>query len=239
MLLKDGKEQTDLVEVFCSPTSTLTKTAQSHGLKAERWTKEDFDLSRPSGCQLAMERLRQLRPNRLWLSPECGHYSIMQNANQRPPQQAENLRKERELAFRQWQSCIRLAWLQVELGGTFYVEQPQRCMSWQLKDQKTRYLLDELSTFCIRDQCFDGLQHPKSGYPMQKGTRIQTNDISFANQFAQRCVGHDYDHVPIEGNITYGTAFYPKRFCQRAVQIWKTKMISPRRNVWKKLKKPE
>ena len=85
-------------------------------------------------------------------------------------------------------------------------------MSWQLKDQKTRYLLDELSTFCIRDQCFDGLQHPKSGYPMQKGTRIQTNDTSFANQFAQRCVGHDYDHVPIEGgNITYGTAFYPKK----------------------------
>ena len=99
MLLKDGKEQTDLVEVFCSPTSTLTKTAQSHGLKAERWTKEDFDLSRPSGCQLAMERLRQLRPKRLWLSPECGPYSIMQNANQISPQQAENLRKRENLPF--------------------------------------------------------------------------------------------------------------------------------------------
>ena len=136
MLLKDGKDQMDLVEVFCSPTSSLTKAAQSHGLKAERWTKEDFDLSRPSGCQLAMDRLRQLRPKRLWLSPECGPYSIMQNANQKSPQQAENLRKKRELAFRQWQSCIRLAWLQVELGGTFYIEQPQRCMSWQLKDQK-------------------------------------------------------------------------------------------------------
>ena len=113
-------------------------------------------------------------------------------------------------------------------------------MSWQLKDQKTRYLLDELSTFCIRDQCFDGLQHPKSGYPMQKGTRIQTDDTSFANQFAQRCVGHDYDHVPNEGgNITYGTAFYPKRFCQRAVQIWKIKMNSPQRNLLKDLTKPE
>ena len=64
MLLKDGKEQTDLVEVVCSPTSTLTKTAQSHGLKAERLTKEDFDVSRPSGCQLAMERLRHLKPEK-------------------------------------------------------------------------------------------------------------------------------------------------------------------------------
>ena len=85
---------------------------------------------------MAMDRLRQLKPKRLWLSPECGPYSSFQNINQRTPEQVENLRKKRELAFRQWQSCIRLAWLQVELGGTFYIEQPQRCMSWQLKDQK-------------------------------------------------------------------------------------------------------
>ena len=69
MLLKGGKEHIDLVEVFCSPTSTMTKTAQNAGLKAERWTKEDFDLSKPSGCQLAMERLKELKPKRLWLSP--------------------------------------------------------------------------------------------------------------------------------------------------------------------------
>ena len=109
MLLQDGKEQIHLVEVFCSPTSTMTKTAQSAGLKAERWTKEFFDVSKPSGCQLAMERLKELKPKRLWPSPECGPYSIMQNANQRTPQQAEALRKKRELAFRQWQHCIRLA----------------------------------------------------------------------------------------------------------------------------------
>ena len=36
----------------------LTKTAQGADLKAERWTKYDFDLSKPSGCRLAMERLR-------------------------------------------------------------------------------------------------------------------------------------------------------------------------------------
>ena len=139
MLFKDEKEHIELVEVFCSPTSTMTKTAQGAGLNAERWTKADFDLSKPSGCQLAMERLTELKPKRFWLSPECGPYSIMQNANQRTPQQADALRKKRELAFRQWHSCIRLAWLQVELGGTCYIVQPQRCMSWKLKDQKTRY----------------------------------------------------------------------------------------------------
>ena len=61
--------------------------------------------------------------------------STMKHANQ-TTQQPSRKPPEKELAFRQWQSCIRLAWLQVELGGTFYIEQPQRCMSWQLKDQK-------------------------------------------------------------------------------------------------------
>ena len=145
----------------------------------------------------------------------------MQNANQRTPQQREELRKKRELAFRMWQSCLRLAWLQVELGGTFYIEQPQKCMSWRLQDPMTRLVM-EVSLRCIRGQCFDGLTHPKSGLPMQKSTRIQTNDVSFVRHFAHRCVGHDYDHAPIEGGrVTRDTAFYPKKFCQRVVHIWK------------------
>ena len=136
MLLKENKKDIDLIEVFCSPTSQLTTTAHHAGLDTGRWTIEDFDLSRPSGCEQAMNRLRQIRPKRLWLSPECGPYSSMQNANQNTPQQIGHSRKKRELAFRQWQSCIRLAWLQLELGGTFYIEQPLRCMSWKLQDPK-------------------------------------------------------------------------------------------------------
>ena len=138
MLVHNKEKHMDLVEVFCSPNSQLTTSAQGAGLKAERWTKEDFDLSKPSGCQAAMQRLRELRPKRLWLSPECGPYSVVQHANQRTPEQVEPLRKKRELAFRMWQSCIRLTWLQVELGGSFYREQPQRCMSWRLQGSKTR-----------------------------------------------------------------------------------------------------
>ena len=119
MLLDNRKKNLDLVEVFCSPTSQLTTTAQNANLKAERWTRQDFDLSKQSGFERAMASLREKRPKRLWLSPECGPFSIMQNANQRTPNQKGELKKKRDLAYRMWQNCIRLAWLQVELGGTF------------------------------------------------------------------------------------------------------------------------
>ena len=117
MLIKHEQDPLDLLEVFCSPTSTMTQTANKSGLRAERWTKEDFDLSRPSGYIQAARCLKELKPKRLWLSPECGPYSIMQNANQKNPEQVERLKQKREIAFRMWQSCIRLATLQVELGG--------------------------------------------------------------------------------------------------------------------------
>ena len=74
MLVHNKDKHMDLIEVFCEPTSQLTTSAQGAGLKAERWTKEDFDLSQPAGCQAAMKRLRELRPKRLWLSLHVDHF---------------------------------------------------------------------------------------------------------------------------------------------------------------------
>ena len=105
-----------LIEVFSSPNSRLTQTAQDAKLKAERWTIEEFDLSLTADLEKAKARLRKLRPKRLWLSPECGPYSVIQNANQRTPQQREELKKKQQHAFKRWQRCIELAWFQIELG---------------------------------------------------------------------------------------------------------------------------
>ena len=65
MLIKREQDPLDLLEVFCSPTSTMTQTANNSGLNAERWTNDDFDLSRPSGYLQAAHRLRELKPKRL------------------------------------------------------------------------------------------------------------------------------------------------------------------------------
>lgn len=82
---------TDLAEAFCFPDSMLTNVALASGLSAERWTHQDYDLSTGDGCFQAEQRLRQLRPQRLWLSPECGPFSQMQNVNQKTPEQIKSL----------------------------------------------------------------------------------------------------------------------------------------------------
>ncbi len=224
MLLNEDLGELDLVEIFCAPNSMMTRIAAQSGLIAARWTKDDVDLETEEGYQQAKEWLCESRPKRLWLSPECGPFSIMQNINQRTPEQRARLYEKRKKGLIQWRNCIRLAWVQLELGGYFYIEQPQSCMTWRLKDTHTRQLLDNHSTFCIRDQCFDDLKHPKSGLPLRKSTRIQSNDDTFTSQFAQRCTEHSTVHGRIEGGkLSYSTSFYTQPFCQRAVQIWKSK----------------
>ena len=150
-LLKHGVSGTDLIEAFCSHDSMLTKVAQQAGLKCERWTIDDFDLSTEEGYEQAEARLRELQPRRVWLSPECGPFSQLQNANQRTEEQVENLKRKREEGLKQWHSSMRLAWVQLELGGYFYIEQPQTCSTWKINDTLTHYILWESSSYCIRD----------------------------------------------------------------------------------------
>ena len=76
MLFHSEDKQTDLVEVFCELTSHMTKSAENASLKVERWTLKDFDLSKPSGCKAAEERLREVKPKLLWRSPESGPESV-------------------------------------------------------------------------------------------------------------------------------------------------------------------
>ena len=198
-MLLDHRGKIDLVETFCPHDSMLTKVALLSGMTAERWMIDDFDLSTESGFAEAAQRLRSIRPKRLWLSPE--HGTIVSD---------------------HWHNCMRLAWLQLELGGYYYIEQPQKCVTWNLRDTLTRQICGALSSKCVRDQCFDNRKHPRTGRPLQQSTRIQSNDRAFTLQFGQRCVGHETDHARTESTRTsHGNSFYPKSFCQRAVQLWK------------------
>ena len=69
----------------------MTKIAQLSGMAAERWATNDNDLSTESGFAQAEQRLRSIRPRRLWLSPECGPFSQVQNVNQGTPKKIEDL----------------------------------------------------------------------------------------------------------------------------------------------------
>ena len=135
----------------------------------------------------------------------------MNNINERDADQIERQRVKRLRCIRIWRNVLRLIAQQIEQGGQFYLEQPTSCGSWRLDDRDTDNLVNS-SFFCMRHQCMDGLVHPKSGLPMKKSTRIQSNDERFVVVFRISCDGHNgVPHDWLEGgDLTFQLAFYPK-----------------------------
>ena len=72
---KDSASQLDILEVYAFPNSLLTIAAQELGLKANRFTKEDGDLSSPTGRKALLQMITTEKPKHVWLSPECGPWS--------------------------------------------------------------------------------------------------------------------------------------------------------------------
>ena len=50
---------------------------------------------------------------------------------------AKDLKLKQEYGKKIWVNCMKLAILQIKLGGDVYVEQPYRCGTWRLNDKKT------------------------------------------------------------------------------------------------------
>ena len=105
-MLLNHHGMTDLVAVSWTPNSGLAGIASAAGLITERWTKEDYDLSTEQGYIQAEQRLRSLRPKRIWLSPESEPFMQMQYAS---PEQIDELEQRCRIGFKQWK--IAFGWL--------------------------------------------------------------------------------------------------------------------------------
>ena len=71
----------DLLEVYAYPESNLTTVAQQCGMKAERFTIEDGDLSTSSGRSDLLATIILRKPSHIWLSPECKPWSAWNRFN--------------------------------------------------------------------------------------------------------------------------------------------------------------
>ena len=94
------------VPYYCSTDSILTTMMHElsgHSGSAHRlsiWN--GYDLTTNSGLKAVFDKIDVLRPEHVWLSPDCGPYSIMQNVNQRTPEQCEALAEKRRDALKQY-----------------------------------------------------------------------------------------------------------------------------------------
>ena len=73
-----------------------------------------FDLSTKAGFTKACHLLRERRPRYLHVSPSCDAWSIINNANQRNPQQVQRLEERRNHGRKILKHCAKLMEIQIQ-----------------------------------------------------------------------------------------------------------------------------
>ena len=210
-----------LLEVACSPESILTETMNQLS-KSEMSAKRcslfnGFDLSTNQGIKKVIQDIDQYNPEHVWMSPICGPYSVMQQVNQRTPEQIESLQEKRRDALKQYVGCSVLYTYCVQRGIHVTWEWSQSCQGWRLPFMQK--LVQKLQPFfAIVRGCQVGLKD-SHGQFISKGWKLMTTHRHLARRMdlSCKCANHVV-HVKCEGSLTGKTAFYPKDFARKVCQ---------------------
>lgn len=172
----------ELLEIACSEESVLTAEMRrliGSEKAAERLSLwNGCDLSTNAGIRKAVEVIDLRRPKNIWISTICGPYSIMQNANQRTPQQCEDLDAKRRDALKQYVGCCIIFSYAVRKGCHVTWEWSQSCMGWRLPIIKALQEKHQ-PMFAVIRGCQVNLRDAKNMF-ISKGWKIMTANHALA-----------------------------------------------------------
>ena len=215
-LVSDGRLK--LLEVACSPNSVLSETMHKI-TKSESSARRcslfnGYDLGTNDGIHKVIQDIDQLHPEHVWLSPECGPFSVMQNINRRNESQKQQLTDKRREALKQYVGCTLIYNYCVQRGIHVTWEWSQSCQAWRLP------MLQELVRriqpfFAVVRGCRINLRSSKGDF-LSKGWKLMTTHQLLSKRMNLPCqCPPSVLHAKCEGSETAKTAFYTKEFAER------------------------
>ena len=127
-----GTQRPILMEVACEPQSLLSQAVQSQtgdpnsAARCSLW-----NLSTGVGVRLVIDRIRQERPQNVWIATPCGPFSPLQHTNQRTPEQCEDLRKKRQEPMKIYVGASCVVHVCMQLGIHCIWEWAERSDAWR------------------------------------------------------------------------------------------------------------
>ena len=227
-MLKDSligivpKEPIDLLEVYASDTSRLTKVVQDFGGKSLRFTKADGDLSTIEGQIKLLRLVFEYSPKHLWLAPECLPWCAWNRFNQMRSQQqwvrVHNLQEESRIHLK---FCNLLMKVQRENNRHCHLENPDGSGLWNQPEIAESLRCTMPARF---DQCQMGLKHPQNRKLIKKRTIVSTTSKELHETLDDRLCNGQHVHSPIAGSCKFAgknvlvsrfAAFYPTGLAKR------------------------
>ena len=216
-----------VLEVFCSPESELTRQVNQLGYRASRHGIQEGDLSSKGGRQQLFKTLLESRPQHVWFSPTCGPWCAWSFLNE----------SQSVAGFQHVQEQRDQHLYQLALGLVLYRYQciHQRHLHWEQPARslmlKTPYLYEVAQgTYKANfDMCqVGGMRDPQNQKLFKKGMEVHTTSQQMYLQFNGRKCNKQHDHQPLEGNTIYKgvsirrTAFsqnYTRKFARSLAQV--------------------
>lgn len=212
------RSRVKLLEVACSPDSVLSSSMQEmtgvegSAVRCSLWN--GCDLRKGTGVRMVLDQIDLHQPEHVWLSPECGPYSVMQNINQRTEAQRLSLEKKRKEALRQYVGCAIIYRYCVQRGIHVSWEWSQSCQGWRLPLIQ-KLVRDVDPKFAVVRGCQVNLRDSQKQF-VNKGWKIMTTHPLVAQRLDMPCrCSPGTIHVPCEGSLTGKTAFYTPEFAKR------------------------
>ena len=220
------QSRSDLLEIYCSSDSQLTKQAEKAGLIADRFGLRQGDLRYKDGRCRLYDILMLKRPENAWLAPSCRAWCKWAQFNaMRSPELAQKVIDARLDEEVHLMLCAAVFDFQTWRKAHTHLEQPAG--SEMLYQPELQHLYANM--LCSRcDQCVAGLlTHPETDKPIKKGMQILTTSRVMNHRLEQlRCPGN-HEHHQVAGscqyqgqriNVSAFTELYTKRFAQNIVR---------------------
>ena len=188
-----------------------------------------YDLSTAHGLKKALALVRDTRPKYLHVSPPCGPWTSLQNANQRNPNQIHRLAEQRLHSRRLIKNCCKLVEVQRQEGrrDAGYSEpqrdtgrhaggeHPLRATSWHLPEFREMLRLCGGERFTVHG-CMHGLRNPQTGVQQLKSWGWFTSLGAIRKALERKCTHPPSSHEQIQGGRRAAqSATYPYLLCRR------------------------
>ena len=214
-------ERCVLLENACSQESLLSSTmhtitgSEKSAQRLSIWNH--FDLSKNDGVRSILDRIDRERPYHIWLSMECSPYSVMQNINQRSPEQKAQLEQKRREVLKQYVGGAIIYQYCIQRGHHVTWEWPQTCQAWRLP--LVQHLMQKYQLyFAITRGCQVNLRG-QAGRFISKGWKLMSTSSHMAKRVDLPCTCQkETEHVGCEGSLTRKTAFYTPEFARRVCE---------------------
>ena len=232
----------DVLEIYCSSESELTRQCQQQGLRSIRFGLREGDLGTFEGRQKLYHTIITLQPKHIWMSPRCKAWCKWNQFNaSRSQEAARRVMQSREDDLVHLLLCAAMFQWQQSCGPEYHFHLEQPVGSDMLFQECLQEIIDaSLRVRC--DMCTAGkLAHPISSKLLQKGTQILTTSSILARYVETLRCNHQHEHDQVAGsfvlkdgsrrNVSEFSELYTRTFCIRIARTIKASLQVLERSV--------